>query len=72
MKYLSRVKGEKEIEELSRERARLLLERIYEKDAVDDIFDNDRGFCLQTMTREIWTQTDDGLVPQPGFYGIIG
>ena len=72
MKYLSRIKGEDQVEELSKERARFLLEGAYLKEAVDDIFDNDRAFYLHTMTREIWTKTDEGMVPMPGFYGVVG
>ena len=52
--------------------ARFLLEGCYIKEAVDDVMDNNKGFRLQTMTRVIWTQTDDGLVPIAGFYGIVG
>lgn len=72
MKYFSQVKGEEKIEELTKERARFLLEGCYIKEAVDDVMDNNKGFRLQTMTRVIWTQTDDGLVPIAGFYGIVG
>lgn len=72
MRYLSTIKGETEVEELSKERARFLLEGWYIKEAVDDIFENNRGFRLQIPTREIWTKTDDGLVPMPGYYGIVG
>lgn len=72
MKYLSIIRGEKQVEEISKDRARFLLEGAYEKEAVNDIFDNNRSFRLQTMTRDIWTQTDDGLVPIAGFYGIVG
>lgn len=56
MKYLSLVKGETEVEELTKERARFLLENCYYKEFVDDLFDNNKEFRLQTMTREIWTQ----------------
>lgn len=70
MKYFSQVNTE--VEELSEERARELLERCYIKDAVDDLFDNHRAFRLNTMTRTIWTETEDGLVPIAGFYGVCG
>ena len=72
MKYYSRFKGEKEVEELTKERTQFLLERYYTKEFVDDVIDNERGFRLQTIMREIWTETDDGLVPIAGFYGIVG
>ena len=70
MKYFSTIKGEMKVEELTKERAKFLLEGCYKKSAVNDIFNNERSFCLQTMTRTIWTQTDNGLVPIPGFFGI--
>lgn len=72
MKYLSKVFGEDVVEELTKERARFLLEGCYKKEAVDDIFENGKAFRLETMTRIIWTKNDDGQVPMPGFYGIVG
>lgn len=71
MKYMSMVKGETQVEEITEERARFLIENCYIKEFVDDLFDNHRCFRLQTMTRTIWTKTDDGLVPMPGFLGVI-
>ena len=72
MKYLSMVKGEHDVEELTEERARFLLEGCYVKEAVDDLFENKREFQLMTMTRIIWTENDKGLVPMAGFLGIVG
>ena len=72
MRYFSIFKGESAVEELSKERAKVLLERCYLQNFVDDIFDNDRSFRLETMFRTIWTQTDDGLVPMAGFIGVCG
>ena len=50
MKYFTQVKGAEKIEELTKERARFLLEGCYIKEAVDDVMDNNKGFRLQTMT----------------------
>lgn len=69
IKYLSKIKGEENTEELTKERARELLSRAYEKDVINDIINNEKGFCLTTPTRVIWTDKD-GLVPLPGFYGV--
>lgn len=72
MKYLSSVHGEQEVEELTKERVRFLLGNVYIPECVADIMDNDKQFRLRTPVRTIWTQTDDGLVPIPGFLGIVG
>ena len=58
------------MEELSKERARFLLEGCYIKEHVDDVMDNEKAFRLRTMTRDIWTKTDSGMVPMNGFYGV--
>lgn len=72
MKYMTMMHGEEKSEEISKERARELLEGCYIADAVADVFDNDKAFRLRTPYRDIWTKTDDGLVPMPGFYGVVG
>ena len=69
MKYYSQVKGEKEVEELTKERTRELLARCYKEEAVNDWIDNEKAFRIQTMFRTIWTD-NNGLVPMPGFFGI--
>lgn len=72
IKYKSIVHGENDVEELTKERTRFLLKGCYKEEAVDDLIDNEKGFYLRTMTRDIWTETEDGLVPLPGFYGVVG
>lgn len=57
-------------EDLTKEEARHILEGCYKKAFVKDIIDNEKGFCLHTPTRDIWTKKD-GLVPIPGFYGVL-
>lgn len=69
MKYLSTIKGEDKVEELSKERARFLLSGCYKEDVVNDWIDNGKAFRIQTMTRVIWTD-NNGLIFIPGFYGI--
>lgn len=61
MKYFSRVKGAEKIEELTKERARFLLEGCYIKEAVDDVMDNNKGFRLQTMTIAV-TQKGEPMI----------
>lgn len=39
---------------------------------LDDIFDNDRGFRLETSYSVVWTKNEKGQVPMAGFYGIVG
>ena len=70
MRYETRLLTEDKIQEISKERAQELLENCYQKKAVRDWFKNEKVFRLQTPVREIWTKTDDGLIPMPGFYGV--
>ena len=72
MKYFARKFGEDQVEEISKEKAKWLLEGFYKKKAVKQIFDRDMGFRIQTPWREIWTKTDDGMVPMAGFIGVCG
>ena len=69
MRYLSTIKGEQDVEELSKEKARNLLAECYKEEAVDEIIDNEKAFRLETMTRVIWTEKD-GLAPMAGLYGV--
>lgn len=66
MKYFTRINRERQVEEISKETARSFLERAYEKEIVDDIFNNNRMFRLDTFTRVIWT---DGLSEPYNFNG---
>lgn len=72
MKYMTIIKGESvnDAREISKEEARLRLDDNWSKEALDDIFNNNKAFRLYTGWRDIWTVSDDGLVPQPGFYGV--
>ena len=72
MKYLTKMKGVKDVQEITKEEARKHLSGFWRKDALDDIFKNDKAFRLYTPYRDIWTMTDDGKVPVAGFYGIVG
>lgn len=69
MRYLSTIKGESQVEELTKERTRFLLANCYKEEFVNDIIDNEKAFRLQTMTRVIWTN-ENGLVPMAGFIGV--
>ena len=59
-------------EEVTKEEARRTLERWWQDEALNDIFENDRGFRLYTPFSEVWTMDDDGTVPEAGYYGIVG
>lgn len=73
MKYFKRFKeaGAEPIE-VTKEDAKHTLEGWWKQESLDDIFENDKGFCLYTAYAEVWTQTDDGKVPMAGFYGVVG
>lgn len=58
-------------QEVTKEEARKTLEGYYKAEALDDIFDNGKGFRLATAYSEIWT-SKNGFVPMAGFYGIVG
>lgn len=71
MKYYQQYKGEEEFTEITKERAKELLSGWWKDDFLKDVFDNDRAFRLYTPFTEVWT-CKDGLVPQAGYYGIVG
>ena len=73
MNYYKMLKdGKYEEEEITKEEAKRLLEGWWKQEALDDIFHNEKGFRLFTPYADIWTKTDDGLVPMAGFYGTVG
>ena len=74
MRYFSLRHGENEPMEISKDEARFLLEGCYKKEFVDEILSagEDKGFRLRTPYRDVWTKTDEGLVPIAGFYGTVG
>lgn len=72
MHYLSRMHGEEAVEELTKEQVFCKLDGHYKRKFVKDLIDNEKSFRLFTPYREIWTKTDEGLVPMPGFYGTVG
>ena len=64
--------GETASEEITKEKARQILEGYYTTESVADIFDNNKGFRLRTPYSDIWTQGDNGTMPMAGFYGTVG
>ena len=71
MRYLSMIKGEREVEELSKERVESLLKACYNEEFVDDIIDNSKAFRLMTSFREIWTETyENGNLFVPTDFGV--
>ena len=72
MKYYKMYKGTQFApQEVTKENARKTLEGYYKKEALDDIFNNDREFRLATSYSVVWTKNEKGQVPMAGFYGII-
>lgn len=71
MRYFQQYKEPNaEVIEITKERARFLLEGNWKQEMLDDIFENNKSFCLFTMFSKIWTMDEKGLVPMPGFYGV--
>lgn len=57
--------------EIAKEEARKTLEGYWIKDAVNDMFENDRQFRLFTPFSIVWTMDENGNIPMAGFYGIL-
>lgn len=71
MKYMKRFKGKEEVFEITKEQAKETLFGYWKDNFLDDIFDNNKAFRLDTHFSEVWTVNDDGLVPIAGFYGVV-
>lgn len=71
IRYYLQYKGEDEFTEITKERAKEMLSGWWKEDFLNDVFDNDKAFRLYTSFIEIWT-CKDGLIPQAGYYGIVG
>lgn len=73
MMYFKRFKGEgRSIIEVTKKQAKETLFGYYKDEFLDDVFDNNRAFRLETSFSEVWTMDDDGLTPIAGFYGVVG
>lgn len=72
MKYYKQNNSEGEPREISKADARYFLSGYYKKSFVDEVFEGEQSFRLKTPYSEIWTKTDEGLVPMAGFYGVCG
>lgn len=73
MKYFKQIRDCEPVnkKEITAEEARDLLSAWWKKDYIEKLIDDEIAFRLYTPFSEIWTQTDAGLVPQPGFYGAV-
>ena len=72
MRYFKRYKEpDAKAVEVTKEEAKRTLEGWWKQEALDDIFDAGKPFRLFTPYSEVWTKTDDGLVPMAGFYGVV-
>ena len=73
MKYYTKMHTESEEMQITKDEARIFLEETLDDfDTINDVINNEKPFRIHTSVRNIWTMTDDGLVPMPGFYGICG
>lgn len=72
MRYFKKYKDRETSIEITKEEARENLTGYWKEEALEDIFSNDKGFCLYTPYADIWTMTEDGAVPMAGFYGTVG
>ena len=73
VKYFKQMKEEgAESVEVTKEEARHTLDGWWKPEALDEIFNEEKGFRLYTPYSEVWTQTEDGKEPMAGFYGTVG
>lgn len=71
MRYFQQYKEPNaEVIEITKERARFVLEGNWKEEMLEDIFENNKSFRLFTPFSKIWTMDEKGLVPMPGFYGV--
>lgn len=72
MKYFKQYKEINAIPfEITKEEARKTLEGYWIKDAINDMFENDRQFRLFTPFSTVWAMDENGNIPMAGFYGIL-
>lgn len=71
MKYFKKYKeAEAEAFEITKEEAQKTLEGWWNEKALNECFEKEKAFRLWTAFSEVWTETEEGLVPMAGFYGI--
>lgn len=58
--------------EITKEEAFETLAPHWDNDALADALEKGKGFRLFTPFADVWTKTESGLIPAPGFYGICG
>lgn len=60
-----------DIIEITKDEAKDILTGWWKDDFIERIFNDEVSFRLYTPYLEVWTKTEDGLVPMAGFYGAI-
>lgn len=70
MKYYTKLHTEKEPMQITKDEVKYFLDGTYSKKAVADIINNGKAFRLSTPYRDIWTKSEDDMIPIPGFYGV--
>lgn len=70
MKYIKYYKGTTQPFEITKEEAKSTLAGHWKPEFLDDIFDNEKVFRLDTPYSTVETRTDYGATPIPGFYGV--
>lgn len=70
MKYIKYYTATSQPFEITKSEARKTLDGYWKAEALNDIFDNEKMFRLYTPFSVVETRSEDGLVPQAGFFGI--
>ena len=71
MKYYKRIRESgSNTEPITKDEALRLLSGWWDEAALKDTFAKDKAFRLYTPYSYVWTETEDGLAPTAGFYGV--
>lgn len=70
MIYKKMYKNTEESKVISKEEARQSLDGHWSDEMLNDIFTNGKEFRLFTPWAIIWTETEEGMIPVPEFYGV--
>ena len=70
MKYFKQFIGKDEVKEITKQQARDTLTGWWKEECLEDVFTNNKSFRLYNPFSIVWTETDAGLIPIAGFYGV--
>lgn len=72
LEYYRLLNGEKEPMQITKDEALEMLDGNWEPTMLDKIFEEEIPFRLYTPFSEIWTKDEEGRIPVPDFFGVVG